>query len=53
MACEVAKVSRQAFGAWRAHQRTGPNPGELAEADLIAEIRQVHGEFDGTYGEPR
>ena len=53
MACKVAKVSRQAFGDWRARQRTGPSLAALAEADLVAEIRQVHTDFDGTYGEPR
>jgi putative transposase len=53
MACGVAQVSRQAFGDWRARQAAGPSPGETAEAELVAEIRQVHGEFDGTYGEPR
>jgi transposase InsO family protein len=53
MACDVAGVSRQAFGDWRARQIVGPSPAEVAEADLVAEIRQVHTAFDGTYGEPR
>jgi len=53
MACKVAQVSRQAFGDWRARQAAGPSPAALAEAALVAEIRQVHTEFDGTYGEPR
>jgi len=53
MAAKVAQVSRQAFGDWRARQATGPSAGEQAEAALVAEIREVHAEFDGTYGAPR
>jgi transposase InsO family protein len=53
MACSVAGVSRQAFGDWRARQNNGPSPAALVEAALVAEIRQVHSELDGTYGEPR
>jgi putative transposase len=52
-ACQVAQVSRQAFGDWRARQAAGPSDAEQAEAALVAEIREIHGEFDGTYGEPR
>lgn len=52
-ACNVAGVSRQAFHDWRARQAAGPGPAEVAEAALVAEIRQVHAEFGGTYGEPR
>ena len=52
-ACKVAQVSRQAFGDWRARAAAGPTRAEGAEAELVAEIRQVHDEFDGTYGEPR
>lgn len=53
MACRVAEVSRQAFHDWRAKTAAGPSAAEAAEADLVAEIRAVHEEFDGTYGEPR
>jgi hypothetical protein len=53
VACKVADVSRQAFNDWRAGQRTGPSPAEAAEAELVAEIRSIHDEFDETYGEPR
>jgi putative transposase len=52
-ACEIAHVSRQAFYDWQARQDRGPSEAELAEAALVAEIREVHDEFDGTYGEPR
>ena len=53
MACAVADVSRQAFGDWRARQKAGPSPTERAEGDLVEEIRRVHADFDGAYGEPR
>ncbi len=52
MACKVADVSRQAFCDWRP-SRAGPTHAELAEAALVEEIRSIHDEFDGTYGEPR
>jgi putative transposase len=53
LACKVAQVSRQAFGDWRARTAAGPSPAEVAEAELVVEIREIHDEFDGTYGEPR
>jgi putative transposase len=53
MACRVATVSRQAFWDWRARQEAGPTEAERAEADLVGEIRAIHGASDGTYGEPR
>jgi putative transposase len=53
MACRVAAVSRQAFLDWRARRDGGPTPAERAEAELVTEIRQVHTDFDGTYGQPR
>ena len=34
-------------------QPAGPTGRERAEADLVEEIRRVHAEFDGAYGEPR
>lgn len=52
-ACEVAEVSRQAFWDWRSKEAAGPTDAEVAEAELVAEIREIHDEFDGTYGEPR
>ena len=53
MAAKVAGVSRQAFHDWRARQAAGPSSTELAETELVAEIRRVHEDFDGAYGEPR
>lgn len=53
MACKIAKVSRQAFGDWRTKQAAGPTDAEVAESELVAAMREIHDEFDGTYGEPR
>ncbi|MEV4841597.1 IS3 family transposase [Nonomuraea sp. NPDC049486] len=50
--CRVLKVSRSGFYRWR---KAAPARAERAAADaaLAEEIRQIHGEFDGTYGSPR
>lgn len=53
MACKVAAVSRQAYNDWRARQAAGPTTVEVAEAELVALMREIHDDFDGTYGEPR
>lgn len=53
LACKVARVSRQAFHDWRARLAAGPTDAEVAEAALVAEIREIQDTFDGTYGEPR
>jgi putative transposase len=53
MACAVADVSRQAFHDWRARTAAGPTARELAEAELVAVMREIHAESDATYGEPR
>ncbi|WP_302893281.1 IS3 family transposase [Actinomadura luzonensis] len=50
--CRVLKVSRSGFYRWL---KAAPARAEraAAEAALAEEIRQIHGEFDGTYGSPR
>ena len=53
MSCAVAEVSRQAFCDWRARSWAGPTRRELAEAELVALMREIHAESDATYGEPR
>lgn len=53
MACKAAGVSRQAFHDWRAKRAAGPTDAEIADAMLVAEIREIHSEFDGAYGQPR
>lgn len=52
-ACDVAAVSPQAFYDWRRRQATGPTPAQIADAELVAAMREITVEFDGTYGEPR
>ncbi len=52
-ACEIADVSRQAFYDWLQRETAGPTEAELAEADLVQEIREIHDEFDESYGSPR
>ena len=53
MAYDVAEVSRQAFYDWRAAIAAGPTEREMDDAVLVAQIRESHSDFDGTYGEPR
>src|SRR5437867_7360167 len=53
MACTVADVSRQAFHDWRTRTAAGPSASELAEAELVGVMRDIHTESDATYGEPR
>ena len=52
-ACEVADVSRQAFYDWRQRETAGPTPAQQAEAVLVEEMREIHDEFDESYGSPR
>jgi transposase InsO family protein len=52
-ACKVAEVSTTAFDDWRRREAAGPTDAERAEAALVAAIREIHDETDGTYGEPR
>ena len=53
MACEVAEVSRQAFYDWTAREAAGPTPRQLADGELVKQMREIHAEFNGTYGVPR
>ena len=48
--CELFEVSRAAFYARR---RTEPSARDVADAELVDKIRDVHAESDGTYGSPR
>ena len=52
-ACRAAGVSRQAFYDWAARQEAGPSPAELAEAELVDAIKQIHADSGGAYGSPR
>lgn len=53
VACRAAEVSRQAFYDWAQRLKAGPTVAELAEEALVEAIREIHDEFDETYGSPR
>ena len=53
VACAVAKVTRQGFYAWCRRSAAGPSAGEVAEAELVEEIRRIHAGSGGAYGSPR
>lgn len=51
-ACDAAGVSTSAYYGWL-NRPEGPTERELEEAYLINEIRDIHADSNGTYGEPR
>ena len=48
--CEVLKVSRSGYYAWRTRPAS---EREMANQEILREIRTVHRESDQTYGSPR
>jgi transposase InsO family protein len=50
--CRVLAVSRSGFYRWLAAMAARAARAE-ADAQLAAEIKKIHTEFDGTYGSPR
>ncbi len=52
-ACEIVGVSRQGFYDWRSLEAAGPTEAQLQEARLVAEMGEIHDEFDESYGSPR
>ena len=52
-ACEVADVSTSGFYDWRTREAAGPTEREIAEADLVALMREIFDAADGNYGVPR
>ena len=48
--CDVLKVSRSGYYAWR--QRV-PSAREMADADLLPEIKKIFADSKQTYGSPR
>ncbi|ACU53639.1 Integrase catalytic region [Acidimicrobium ferrooxidans DSM 10331] len=48
--CRVARVSRQAYYAWRRWRERGPDQEHLV---LASELRAIWEASDGTYGSPR
>jgi putative transposase len=48
--CRMLGVSRAGFYAWEGR---GPSPRARSDAELLARIRQIHADSDGSYGWPR
>ena len=51
--CKRFGISDSAFFAWRAKVADGPTEAEVEEERLVAQMRAIHADSDGTYGEPR
>jgi putative transposase len=52
-ACEAAGVSTSGYYDWCAREAAGPTQRQLAEAELVALMRDLFDESDGNYGVPR
>ena len=50
VACLAARISRQAYYAWRHRRNRGEDPEHLV---LASELRAIWEASDGTYGSPR
>jgi putative transposase len=52
-ACEAAGVSTSGYYDWCARQQAGPTERQVAEAELVALMREIFDAADGNYGVPR
>ena len=52
-ACEAAGVSTSGYYDWCAREAAGPTERQLAEAELVALMRDLFDAADGNYGVPR
>ena len=52
-ACEIAEVSTSGFYDWCNREAAPPTECELAEAELVALIREIFDATEGNYGVPR
>jgi transposase InsO family protein len=52
-ACEAAGVSTSGYYDWAEREVAGPTERQLAEAELVALMRQLFDDADGNYGVPR
>jgi transposase InsO family protein len=52
-ACEAASVSTSGYYDWCEREAAGPTERQLAEAELVAMMRQLFDDADGNYGVPR
>ena len=48
-ACDAADVSTSGYYDWINREVAGPSERQLAEADLVALMRQLFDEADGNY----
>lgn len=52
-ACEAAGVSTSGYYDWCEREAAGPTARQVAEAELVALMRELFDESDGNYGVPR
>jgi putative transposase len=52
-ACEAAEVSTSGYYDWCAREAAGPTERQVAEAELVALMREIFDAADGNYGVPR
>jgi len=52
-ACEAAEVSTSGYYDWSAREAAGPTERQVAEAELVALMREIFDAADGNYGVPR
>ena len=52
-ACEAAGVSTSGYYDWCEREAAGPTQRQLAEAELVALMRELFADADGNYGVPR
>jgi transposase InsO family protein len=53
MACEAAGVSTSGFYDHKARRAAGPTKREVADAEIVELMREIHAASDGNYGVPR
>ncbi len=53
VACEAVGVSTSGYYDWAARRAAGPTERQLAEAELVALMRELFDAADGNYGVPR
>lgn len=52
-ACRAAEIASSSYYEWKEKEEAGPSARDHEGAALVAEIREIHTESDGTYGSPR
>jgi len=52
-ACEANGVSTSGYYDWCAREAAGPTERQVADAELIELMREIHAASDGNYGVPR